>query len=158
MPSVPSAGVSINSLLMFSLPNPLGKKVILISSPSTSSVCKWAGVLSPVFSRVSGSHMLLRKFPSAYARRTPSSTAMRSGFPVRCTSCPNSRKTMLMPVSWHTGIFSFCAHCSFFSTVVSANFAAPCSQRSASFKAFLHASVSVSPALRARRYTQFSIS
>ena len=38
MPSLPSAGVSMKRRLMFSLPNPFGRKVTRTCSPSTRSI------------------------------------------------------------------------------------------------------------------------
>ena len=54
-PSIPSAGFNMNTLLMFSLPNPLGATVMSTLSPGTMLKCITAGVLSFVFSLIIGS-------------------------------------------------------------------------------------------------------
>ena len=58
MPALPMAGVSIYRRDMFSLPKPLGRKQRRTLSPGTISVCREAGVLSAVLTRVRGSQML----------------------------------------------------------------------------------------------------
>ena len=52
--------------LMFSLPKPLGATVMASLSPGTSWVYSMAGVLSPEFTRSSGSDTTdLRRYPWA---------------------------------------------------------------------------------------------
>ena len=65
--ALPSAGTSIHTALMFSLPPPFGATVSLSRSPAVSLTWTMAGVLSPVFvSRRSGSRMTdLRKWPAS---------------------------------------------------------------------------------------------
>ena len=61
-PCTPSAGLSMARRLMFSLPAPLGATVMRQRSPSARCSVTKAGVLSPVFTRLSGSAvMLLRR-------------------------------------------------------------------------------------------------
>ena len=99
-------GVNIFIRLMFSLPNPLGATIKWIESPSTSLVCRIAGVLSPVLPlRMGSATTEQRSRPFRYPRRTPSFTAS-SKDPLIWTSCPISANTTAIPVSWQTGISS----------------------------------------------------
>ena len=58
-PASPETGVSIFTRHMFSLPAPLGATVIFSPSPGTMRAFMAAGVLSPVFTRLSGSRTTL---------------------------------------------------------------------------------------------------
>lgn len=101
MPGLPGGDGDEARRSLARAPNPFGATATRTRSPGTMRTCRTAGVLSFVFFRSNkGSETTeARRYPSRYARRTPSSTADSSEPPPMWTSWPISINTTAIPQS-----------------------------------------------------------
>ena len=91
-PSIPSAGFSINTRLIFSLPNPFGATVIFTLSPGTILCMHELPVYYLLYFHGSAD-LLPRIFSDIRPHNpdaSPSLTASSRSPPSKCTSCPIS--------------------------------------------------------------------
>ncbi len=104
-----SLGLRTANRALFSEPPPLAATWTSMASPSTTSTCSIAGVLSPVFSRANnGSDTSVARsglLSVSQARRTASSAiAWSERRDAMRAPIPSFTKIVATPVSWHNGL------------------------------------------------------